>query len=87
MVVFFISKPHIGLESHYRKDDNGNCIIAEKFSDILQADPYALSKIKVITVGDTNMDYTVVCKFADVIQHQVFNLDGFYHDNKIMMGF
>jgi hypothetical protein len=30
------------------------------------------------------MDYTVVCKFADVIQHQVFNLDGFYfHDNKI----
>jgi len=81
---FNTSTPHIGLESHYGKDEKGNCIIAEKFSGILKHDPNALSKVKVITVADTNMDDTAVSSFSDVIQHQVFNLDGFYfHNNKI----
>lgn len=81
---FNTSLSHIGLESQYGKDYKGNCIIAEKFSSIIKQDSQALSKIKVITVGDTNMDDGAVGRFADVIQHQVFNLDGFYfHNNKI----
>ncbi len=81
---FNTSTPHIGLESYYGKDEKGNCIIAEKFSSILKQDPSALSKIKVITIADTNMDDKAISSFSDVIQHQVFNLDGFYfHNNKI----
>lgn len=66
---FDISKTHIGFERHRGKDEKGNCIIAEKFSDTLKNDPKALSKIKIITVGDTNMDDKAVSGFADVIQH------------------
>lgn len=78
---YWKSTPHIGLEGNYGMDSKGNCIIAEKFSDILKQDSTYLSKIKAITVAHTNMSNGTLFNFADVIQHQVFNLDFFCFSN------
>ncbi len=67
--------PHIGLEGKYGKDGKGSCIVAEKFTDILKQDSTYLSKIKAITVANTNMGNGNLYSFADVIKNQVFNLD------------